>query len=181
MFIKVKWEVVKTSVMTSSGFVPRSQRFFAKRRRIHLATVILNLTSMQLTAVKYVTWVMTLLTNHRGVLTIPPIRNEGQILLVRHDQSTDDRYQRFSSKKQKIKISGAQGNAGFYSYFVDSFPRSQHFFYHASTGTLMRKSRQRISKIQKRPFSEVCQWQQKWEHLVKAPDSILRDPRVLQL
>ena len=59
---------------------PCSERFFAKRRRKPLVTVVLNLTSMQLTAVKYVTWVITLLTNHRGVITIPPIRNEGQIL-----------------------------------------------------------------------------------------------------
>ena len=40
-----------------------------------LVTVVLNLTSMQLTAVKYVTWVVTLLTNHWGVIMIPPIRN----------------------------------------------------------------------------------------------------------
>ena len=47
-----------------------------------LVTVVLNLTSMQLTAVKYVTWVITLSTNHRGVITIPPIRNKGQILTL---------------------------------------------------------------------------------------------------
>ena len=45
-------------------------------------TVALNLTSMQLTAVKYVTWVITLLTNHRGVIRIPPIRNEGHLLTL---------------------------------------------------------------------------------------------------
>ena len=43
--------------------------------------VALNLTSMQLTAVKYVIWEITLLTNHWGVITILPIRNEGQIWL----------------------------------------------------------------------------------------------------
>ena len=62
--------------------VPWSQRFFAKRRRKPLVTVVLNLTSMELTAVKFVTWVITLLTNHWGVITIPPIRNEGQILTL---------------------------------------------------------------------------------------------------
>ena len=39
-----------------------------------LVTVVLNPTSMQLAAVKYVNWVITLLTNHWGVIMIPPIR-----------------------------------------------------------------------------------------------------------
>ena len=59
---------------------PWFQRFFAKWRRKPLVMAALNLTFMQLTAVKYVTWVMTLLTNHRGVITIPPIRTEGHAL-----------------------------------------------------------------------------------------------------
>ena len=37
---------------------------------------------MQLTAIKYVTWVISLLTNHRGVITNAPIRKEGQILTL---------------------------------------------------------------------------------------------------
>ena len=86
---------------------PCSERFFAKRRRKPLVTVVLNLTSIPLTAVKYVTWVMTLLTNHRGVITIPPIRNEGQILLKSYWCGTISELTRlpegfFPPKKQKI-------------------------------------------------------------------------------
>ena len=55
---------------------------FTKKQRKPLVMVVLNLTSMQLTAVKYVTWVMALLTNHGSVIMIPPIRNKGQILTL---------------------------------------------------------------------------------------------------
>ena len=55
-----------------------SQRFFCEVTR---KTYSNGGTESHLTAVKYVTWVITLLTNHRGVITIPPIRNEGQTLL----------------------------------------------------------------------------------------------------
>ena len=76
--------------------VPWPQGCFSKRRRKYLVTVVSNI----------VTWVITLLTHHRGVITIPPIRNEVQILLVQHDQSPDHCYPRFSfpSKKQKRKL-----------------------------------------------------------------------------
>ena len=39
-----------------ANVIPWSQRFFTKRRRNPLVTVVLNLTSMQLTAVKYVNY-----------------------------------------------------------------------------------------------------------------------------
>ena len=48
-------------------------------KRKPLIMVVLNLTSMHLTAVKYVTWVITLLTNHRGVITNSSNRERGPV------------------------------------------------------------------------------------------------------
>ena len=48
-------------------------------KRKPLIMVVLNLTSMHLTAVKYVTWVITLLTNHRGVITNSSNREQGPV------------------------------------------------------------------------------------------------------
>ena len=53
------WSKFKEILCT--WFIPLVPEIFAKQQRKYLVMVVLNLTSMQLAAVKYVTWVITLL------------------------------------------------------------------------------------------------------------------------
>ena len=87
---------VKSVLADVSSVSPSSEHIYINLTLIHCTTLTLvpevfrkatkktsgnsgtDLTSMQLTAVKYVTGVMTPLTNHcQSVITIPPITNIG--------------------------------------------------------------------------------------------------------